>query len=53
MFSGSIIDDSRSIIGNSKHVTDDFTMTILHVASFTIIIYNHHILIIQVTGFIK
>jgi hypothetical protein len=43
MFSGSIIDDSRSIIGNYKQVTDDFTVIILLVASSTIIIYNHHI----------
>ncbi len=40
---GSIIYNSRTIIDNSKSIIDDSRVTLQIVASFTIVIYNHHI----------
>ncbi len=48
--SRSIIDDSRSIIDNSRSVIDDSSVMLQLVASFTIVIYNHHSFIVQATG---
>jgi hypothetical protein len=45
MFSRSIIDDSRSII-------DDSIVMLLLVASFIIVIYDHHVFIAQATAFV-
>jgi len=54
----SITDVSESITNNSKRITDDprsitddIRETLQLVASFTIIIYNHHIFIVQATGY--
>jgi hypothetical protein len=53
MFSGSLIDDSRSIIDDSRSIIDDSRVTLQLVASFTIVLYNHEIFIAQATGLKK
>jgi hypothetical protein len=50
--SKSIIDDPRSVIDNSRSINDDSRVMLQLVATFTIIIYDHHIFIVQVTGLI-
>jgi hypothetical protein len=47
-----VIDNSRSIIGNSRSIIDDSRVMFQLVATFTIVIYDHHIFIVQVTGII-
>ncbi len=51
--SGSIIDDSGSIIDDSGSIMDDSIVTPQLVASFTIVIYDHHIFIVQDTGLVS
>ncbi len=50
MLSRSIIDDSRSITGDSKCAMDKSRVMVQLVASFTIVIYDCHIFIAQATG---
>jgi len=57
MFSGSVIDDSRSVNDDSRSVIDESRITIDNsrvtlnlVASFTIVIYNCHIFMVQARG---
>ncbi len=50
--SGSIIDDSGSIIDDSGSIIDDSIVMLQLVTSFTIVIYNHHIFIVQDTGLV-
>jgi hypothetical protein len=45
-----LIDDSRGIIEDSRGITDDSRTILQLVASFTIVIYDHHILKVQATG---
>jgi hypothetical protein len=45
----SITDDSRSIIGNSRSIIDNSRVMLRVVASFTIVIYDRHIFIVQAT----
>jgi hypothetical protein len=50
MFSRSNIDDSRSIIDQSRIVMDDSRVMLQLVASFMIVIYDHHIFIVPAAG---
>jgi hypothetical protein len=50
MFSRSNIDDSRSIIDQSRIVMDDSRVMLQLVASFMIVIYDHHIFIVLAAG---
>ncbi len=46
----SIIDDSRSIIDDSRSRIDNSRVMLQLVASFTMVIYDHHIFIVQTIG---
>jgi hypothetical protein len=50
MFFRSISDDSRSISDDSRSISDDFRVKLQLVTSFIIVIYDHHIFIVQATG---
>jgi hypothetical protein len=50
MFSRNINDYSRSIIKNSISVIDHSRVMLQLAVSFIIIIYEHHIVIVQATG---
>jgi hypothetical protein len=41
---------SRRIIGGSRSIIDNSRVMLQHVVSFTIVIYNYHIFIVQVTA---
>ncbi len=47
MFSRSVNDYSRSIIENARSVIDHSRVMLQLAVSFTIIIYEHHIIIVQ------
>jgi hypothetical protein len=49
MFSRIIIDDSRTVIGNSGSVIDDSIVVLHLVASFTLLIYDSYIFILKAT----
>ncbi len=48
--SRSVIDNSRSVTDNSRSVIDNSRVMLQHVASFTIVIYNCHMFIVQARG---
>jgi hypothetical protein len=48
--SRSVIDDSRSVIEDARSVIDDSRVRLQIIASFMVVIYDHHILILQATG---
>ncbi len=48
--SRSILDDSRILIYDSRSIADDSRVMLQLVASFTIVIFDCYIFIVQVTG---
>jgi hypothetical protein len=50
LFSKSVVDGSMTVIDDSRTVIDDSRVMLQRVASFRIVIYDHHVFIVQDTG---
>jgi hypothetical protein len=50
IFSRSVIGNYRSLIDDAKSIIDESRVTFQLVASFTVVIYNRHMYVVQTTG---